>query len=176
MTPTETMDHGDERCADCGARLQGGWVQRTRDVPEAPAAPLRAVGRFIGPGPDLSPLSEAMGGFGGSRPRCGGQTAAWCSPAGRGDCHPQRETGRIPIRTIQWWLGTVYQLHLSVGGITAALHGVTPQGGVGRMAAVREGARASPVVHAAETGWPLDYDYGPNNSCQGYPQGYLLPL
>jgi hypothetical protein len=66
-----------------------------------------------------------------------------------------RETGQLPIRTIQWWLSTVYQLHLSVGGITAVLHGVA-QRGVGTMAAVRECVRASPVVHADETGWRED--------------------
>ena len=34
-----------------------------------------------------------------------------------------REEGRLPIRTIQWYLETVHQLRLSVGGITQVLHG-----------------------------------------------------
>jgi len=63
-----------------------------------------------------------------------------------------RETGRLPIRTIQWLLDTLYQLHLSVGGIVALLHQTARQA-QGAVAAVRERVRASPVVHADETGW-----------------------
>ena len=49
----------------------------------------------------------------------------------------------------------MYELHLSVGGITAVLHGVAKRG-VSTMEAVRERVRASPVVHADETGWRED--------------------
>ncbi len=38
-----------------------------------------------------------------------------------------REEGRLPIRTIQWYLKTVHQLRLSVGGIIQAVHGVARQ-------------------------------------------------
>ena len=31
-----------DRCPDCGARLQGGWVQWTREVLELPLAPVPA--------------------------------------------------------------------------------------------------------------------------------------
>ena len=34
-----------------------------------------------------------------------------------------REEGRLPFRTIQWYLKTVHQLDLSVGGIVQAIHG-----------------------------------------------------
>ena len=33
-----------------------------------------------------------------------------------------REEGRLPIRTIQWYLKAVHQLHLSVGGIVQVIH------------------------------------------------------
>ena len=42
-----------------------------------------------------------------------------------------REEGRLPIRSVQWYLDTVHQLRLSVGAIVSAI----------------------PVVHADETGW-----------------------
>src|SRR5229473_5134492 len=41
MTPTETVDHAVEHCPDCGTRLQGGWVRRTREILEVPMTPLR---------------------------------------------------------------------------------------------------------------------------------------
>jgi len=149
MTPTETVDHVVEHCSDCGTRLQGGWVQRTREVLEVPVTPLRVVEqRFLA-------RDCPMG-----RKR-------WVAPCALGDLvvgkqrlgvglvsliATLRETARLPIHTIQRLLATIYQLRLSVGGITAALHGVAHRG-VETLAAVRESGRASPVVHADETGW-----------------------
>jgi hypothetical protein len=66
-----------------------------------------------------------------------------------------REEGRLPLRTIQWYLQTVHQLHLSVGGIVQVLHGVAQQA-QGAVAEVLEQVRASPVVQADETGWRED--------------------
>ena len=66
-----------------------------------------------------------------------------------------REEGRLPIRTIQWYLKTVHQLHLSVGGIVQAIHGAAQQAQP-QVAALLERIRASPVVQADETGWRQD--------------------
>jgi transposase len=66
-----------------------------------------------------------------------------------------REEGRLPLRTIQWYLQTVHQLQLSVGGIVRVLHGVAQQA-QGAVAEVLEQVRASPVVQADETGWRED--------------------
>ena len=33
-----------------------------------------------------------------------------------------REEGRLPIRSVQWYLETVHQLRLSVGAIVSAIH------------------------------------------------------
>ena len=63
-----------------------------------------------------------------------------------------REAGRLPVATIQWLLGTVYHLHLSVGGITAVLDRVA-QRAAPEVAAIRDHIRVSPVVHGDETGW-----------------------
>ena len=37
-----------------------------------------------------------------------------------------REEGRLPIRSIQWYLRTVHQLRLSVGAIVSAIHQTAP--------------------------------------------------
>ena len=56
-----------------------------------------------------------------------------------------REEGRLPIRIIQWYLETVHQLHLSVGAIVQAVHGVARQAETA-VREVLEQVRASPVV------------------------------
>jgi len=66
-----------------------------------------------------------------------------------------REEGRLPVRTIQWYLKTVHQLHLSVGGIVKIIHGAAQQA-QSAVAEVLERIRASPVVQADETGWRQD--------------------
>ncbi len=63
-----------------------------------------------------------------------------------------REEGRLPIRSVQWYLRTVHQLRLSVGAITAAVHR-TAQRAQTPVDRILAQIRASPVVHADETGW-----------------------
>ena len=63
-----------------------------------------------------------------------------------------REEGRLPLRTIQWYLKTVQELPLSVGAIVRVIQGVARQS----QPAVREvleRVRASPMAQADETGW-----------------------
>ena len=66
-----------------------------------------------------------------------------------------REEGRLPIRTIQWYLETVHQLRLSAGGITQVLHGVARRAQQA-VAEVLELVRTSKVMRADETGWRRD--------------------
>ncbi len=66
-----------------------------------------------------------------------------------------REEGRLPLRTIQWYLRTAHQLHLSVGGIVRVIHGAAQQAQQA-VAEVLDRIRASPVVQADETGWRQD--------------------
>ena len=61
----------------------------------------------------------------------------------------------MPIRIIQWYLETVHQLHLSVGAIVQAVHGVARQAETA-VREVLEQVRASPVVQGDETGWRQD--------------------
>ena len=62
-----------------------------------------------------------------------------------------REAGRLPIRSIQWYLRTVHQLRRSVGAIESAIH-QTAQQTQPAVAGMVDRIRASPVVHADETG------------------------
>ena len=66
-----------------------------------------------------------------------------------------REEGRLPIRSIQWYLRTVHQLRLSVGAIVAAIHRMAQQARPA-VSGILERIRGSPVVHADETGWRED--------------------
>ena len=66
-----------------------------------------------------------------------------------------REEGRLPIRSVQWYLDTVHQLRLSVRAIVSAIH-QTAQRAQPAVAQVLDRIRASPVVHADETGWRED--------------------
>ena len=43
MAPTKRVEHALEVCPDCGTRLAGGWVQRTREVIEIPVAPVQVT-------------------------------------------------------------------------------------------------------------------------------------
>ena len=62
-----------------------------------------------------------------------------------------REKGPLPIRAVQWYVRTVYRLHVNVGTIVRSTRGAAgralPQLGV-----VLDRIRASPVVHTGETG------------------------
>ena len=60
-----------------------------------------------------------------------------------------REEGRLPIRSVQWYLDTVHQLRLSVGAIVSAIHR-TAQRAQPAVAAILDRIRGSPVVHAAK--------------------------
>lgn len=58
---------------------------------------------------------------------------------------------RLPVNLIQWYLKAVHGLELSVGAIVGALQRVAERGEAA-VAAIQTAIRASPVVHADETG------------------------
>jgi hypothetical protein len=66
---------------------------------------------------------------------------------------------RLPVGQIQWYLEAVHGLELSVGAIVGALQRVADRG-AGTVAAIRAAIRASPVVHADETGLREDGSNG----------------
>ena len=149
MTPTHRVEHVVESCPDCGTHLTGGWVQRTREVIELPVVPVQVTEHvFIArtcPACRRRCIPPAqLDGVALGRQRLGVNVLSRIATL--------REEGRLPIRSIQWYLRTVHQLRLSVGAIVSALH-QTAQQAQPAVAAILDRIRASPVVHADETGW-----------------------
>ena len=145
MTPTHRVEHVVENCPDCGTHLTGGWVQRTREVIELPVVPVQVTEHVF-----IARTCPAC------RRRCTppaeldsvvlGQQRRGVNLLSR--IATLREEGRLPIRSVQWYLDTVHQLRLSVGAIHRTAQRAQPA-----VASVLERIRASPVVHADETGW-----------------------
>lgn len=157
LTPTERVDHAVEVCPDCGTRLQGGWVQRTREVVEIPLAPIRvAEHRFIARvcpvcGKRRVPPAE-LGGVVVGKQRLGVGLVSLITTL--------REEGRLPIATVQWLLRMLYGVHLSRGGIVTVLQGVARRAGPA-VTAIRARIRARlRRVHGDETGWREDGSNG----------------
>ena len=149
MTPTHRVEHVVESCPDCGTHLTGGWVQRTREVIELPVVPVQVTEHvFIArtcPACRRRCIPPAcLDGVALGRQRLGVNLISRIATL--------REEGRLPIRSIQWYLCTVHQLRLSVGAIVSAIH-QTAQQAQPAVAAILDRIRASPVVHADETGW-----------------------
>ena len=152
MAPTRRVEHAVEVCPECGTHLVGGWVHGTREVIEVPVVPIQVTehvyiarncpvcGRRRVPGVELKGV--VMG-----RQRLGVNLVSLIAAL--------REEGRLPLRTVQWYLKTVYQLRLSIGGIVHVLHRVAQQAAPA-VVALLEKVRASPVVQADETGWRQD--------------------
>ena len=157
MTPTHRVEHVVENCPDCGTHLTGGWVQRTREVIELPVVPVQvtehvyiartcpACRRRCTPPVELD--SVVLG-----QQRLGVNPESSSGQALISRIATLREEGRLPIRSVQWYLDTVHQLRLSVGAIVSAIH-QTAQQAQPAVAGMVDRIRASPVVHADETGW-----------------------
>jgi transposase len=149
MVPTTAVTHAADHCPDCGTRLLGGWVTRHREVIDLPCAPITVTAhqivvrtcptcrRRVLPS---APLAGVVAG----RQRLGVRLVSLIVTL--------REAVRVPVRRIQWLLEQLYNLHLSVGAITAASDRVAA-GGAAEVAAIRDRIRGSPLVHADETGW-----------------------
>ena len=152
MTPTHRVAHAMESCPDCGTRLSGGWTHRTREVIDLPVVPVQATEHvFIA---RTCPVCEKrrvpkvdLGGVALGKQRLGVNLLSLAAAL--------REEGRLPFRTIQWYLRTVHQLRLSVGAIVGAVHQVA-QKSQPALSRIVDCIRASPVVHADETGWRQD--------------------
>ena len=152
MTPTRRVTHALEACPDCGTGLAGGWVQRRREVIDIPVAPVEVTEHvYLARRRPVcqarrTPKAELDETVMGKR-RLGVNLMSLIAAL--------REEGRLPLETIHWYLGTVYGLELSLGGIAEAIRAVA-QRGYQAVAQVLESIRASPMVHADETGWRED--------------------
>lgn len=147
--PTEYVRHAVDACPDCGCALRGGWVHRRRQVLDIPVVPVRVIEHEIIarrcplcnkrrlPAVDLS--AEVVGAH-----RVSSGTMSLIASL--------RSVGRLPVRTIRWYLATFHRLALSVGEIVEVLHTVAARGAAA-VAALQAQVRASPVVHGDETSW-----------------------
>ena len=149
MTPTHRVEHVRvENCPDCGAHLSDGWVQRTREVIELPVVPVQVtehiyIARTCPACRRRCTLPAELDGVVLGRQRLGANLVSRVVP--------QREEGWPPIPSVPWYLRTVHQLRRSVGAIVSAIHR-TAQRAQPVVAATLDRIRASPVVHADETG------------------------
>ena len=144
MDPTAQVTHAPEFCPECHTTLSGGWVQRTREVIELPVCLAEVTEHiFIARGCPLCRkrrlpqdlLREVAVG----RQRSGINPVSSTGQALVSLIAALREEGRLPIRTIQWYLQTVHQLKLSAGAIAGmaqqarpAVAGTHPQQSGGR--------------------------------------------
>src|SRR5581483_5918395 len=148
-TPTMIITHAVDRCPQCAIALVGGSVKRTREVIELAPSPVQITEhRYVERRCPLcgtswvpkAELAEQVLGQG----RLGIELLSLIAT--------RREEGRRPFRTLQWYLATVHQLKLSVGAIVAACRAVAEHGRAA-LEEIKQQVRASPVLHADETGW-----------------------
>jgi hypothetical protein len=151
-TPTMMVVHAVDRCEHCAITLVGGSVKRTREVIEIAPSPVQIIqhqyverrcplcGKRWVPHPELADQVLGQGRF-------GIELISLIATL--------REEGRLPVRMVQWYLEVVHQLPVSVGAIVAACHTVARLGRAA-LEEIRAQVRASPVVHADETGWRED--------------------
>ena len=154
--PTERVVHAVDHCPECNTRLLGGSVKHLHEVIDIALQPVRVTEHvFI---ERECPLcrerlvpKDALNGVVMGKQRLGTNLVSLMATL--------REEGRLPFRTIQWYLETFHQLALSVGAIVAAVQRV---GEVGQSAAqaVLDRIRDSAVVSADETGWRQDGENG----------------
>jgi hypothetical protein len=150
MPPTARVAHAVDACPDCGTRLAGGWVQRTRQVIELPAAPVEVIEhQYVARECPLCrrrhvPRGELDGVVLGRRHRLGLGLVSRIVTL--------REEGRLPFATIQWYLATVYGLRLSVGELVGVVQAVAKRASPA-VATIQAAIQQSAVVCADETGW-----------------------
>ena len=124
MTPTHRVEHVMENCPDCGAHRSGGWVQRTREVIELPVVPVQVtehvyIARTCPACRRRCTPPAVLDGVVLGQQRLGVNLLSLIATL--------REEGRLPIRSVQWYLDTVHQLRLSVGAIVSAIHQTAQQ-------------------------------------------------
>lgn len=139
-------------CPHCGAPLAGGSVKRTREVIEIAPQPVMVtehvvLERCCGTCQRRVTPAIPLDGLVVGRSRLGVGLVSLIALL--------REELRLPLAAIQRYLASVHDLRLSVGGIVGALGQVARAGQV-ESKRILATIRASPVIHADETGWRED--------------------
>ena len=149
-TPTRIEQHALEHCPDCGLHLHGGTLARRRQVIELPEPqPVEVVEHHVikrwcawckrWQAPTLDLRGQVLG-----QSRLGVRIASMIAYL--------RTTLRLPIRRMQAYLQTVHHLTISTGEIVELLHHVR-RATQPAVEGLKVQARASPILHADETGW-----------------------
>src|SRR5579884_800607 len=152
MAPTARRVHALAACPCCGNLLAGGTIKRPREVIEVPLVPAVVTehvylerrcpgcGRRCVPPPQLDGVVVGQS-------RLGVGLVSLIATL--------REEARLPFATIQGLLRTLHGLDLSAGALVGAVAQVAARGKAA-VEQIRDAIRASPVVHADETGWRED--------------------
>ena len=151
--PSVVVEHALTTCPDCGSRLGGVHVGRTRQVVDLPPPPAVVVTEH-----------QVQRGWCSACARwheapldLGGQTLG----QGRlgvglaGVVAHLRTTLRLPLRSIQRYLADLHGLRVSVGALVDLLHRVAARG-TPTLERIQAAARQRAVVQADETGWRED--------------------
>ncbi len=152
MTPTAQQVHAVTQCPTCGIPLAGGTVVHRREVIEVPALPVTVtehvyLARRCPCCRQVHRPALALAGVVVGQGRLGVRLVSLLATL--------REVGRLPVRVIQEVVRAVHGLELSVGGIIGAVRQVADRCGP-LVADILARIRASPVVHADESGWRED--------------------
>lgn len=149
MLATNRVVHALAHCPDCGTPLAWGSVKRTREVIGLPAPTIVVTehvylergcpecGRRCVPPPDVAAVVTG-------KSRLGHGLVSLIATL--------REDARLPVRVIQRLVHLRTGLQLSTGAIVQAVQRVAARAAP-LLAAIEAAIRASPVVHADETGW-----------------------
>jgi transposase len=147
--PTQQVVHALAVCPTCQVALAGGSVKRTREVIEVPLTPVVVtdhvyVERCCSQCGRRSTPTAALDGVVIGRSRLGTGLVALIATL--------REEARLPYRAIQRLLASLYDLHLSVGGLRGVI-GQVADAGRPLLETLQRELATSPVVQLDETGW-----------------------
>jgi transposase len=155
--PTDFVEHAYARCPACAYQLRGqsvAWRRQVIEVPEpAPIAVIehRGLKRYCPVCQKWQTPRVDLAGVVLGQSRLGVRLVSllgWL-----------RARLRLPLSQIQEVLQTLWGLHLSEGGIVDSLHRLAAATAAER-AHIAAQIRASPAVHADETGWRENGQHG----------------
>jgi len=147
--PTRVIEIGADACPDCGHELSGGTLVSSHQVIDIPQASYEVIeyrrlkrwcghcGKYAMP-PSLRPARAVKN----------SRFSPWVMSL----VAKLVTVNRMTHRGVQEYLASVHHLNVSEGAISAMLHTVAEHGRPVYEGLVAE-ARASPVVHADETGF-----------------------
>jgi len=151
---TRTQVHAIEKCPDCGRALTGESAHCSREVIDIPTVMVEVVkhlflARWCGVCRKrrLPRQGEALSNVVVGQRRIGVRLMSLIAHL--------VHICRMPVRTIQQLLNSLFGFSISSGGIVQLLKAVA-QRGKKMYAQLRDEVRSSPFVHADETGWRED--------------------